>query len=233
MNELVVLSNPHGRRRRKHRARRRAATSRPRRRRARRAAVQVIHARRNPSRRRRRHHAYRVRRNPSRRRGMFRQSGAAMTSLLIPGAVGAAGALSFDVAWGKLSGYLPAALQGNYYVSAGLKLVAAFAVAKFGRKVVSPQTANAVAAGIAVVTLYDVGQILTGTLMAPAASTATPVSGLGKRLNGLGYVGTGMSVSPGAFQWSPFAGLGRRVGMDGLGDVIDGDDGAAAANGQY
>ena len=211
---LAIVSNP---RRRKHSKRRRKAHSaapKRRRRRARRAAP----------RRHRRHHTLRLRRNPIRRRrrgGFARQGGQAMTGLLIPGALGAAGALGFDFLYGKVSSYLPAALQGNYYVSAGLKLVAAFGVAKFGRKVMKPQTAVALASGIAVVTLYDVAQILTARFMTPApapAAAATPgVSGrvpLSGRV-ALGYAGSGMTVGSDSLPQSALTGANYGYGYDG------------------
>lgn len=193
---LAIVSNPR-RRKRRHSAKRRARRAAPRRRRHRAAAV---------PRRRRRHasRVLRIKRNPSRRRrgggGMFgRQGGQAMTSLLLPGFMGAAGAIGFDYAYNKVSGYLPASLQGNYYVQAGIKLLAAVGIAKFGKKVVSPSTANAIAAGIAVVTLYDVAQIALGTMLTPAAPAPAAAGTSGRvAMSGrvaLGYTGTGMSVN--------------------------------------
>jgi hypothetical protein len=227
MNPLIVLSNPRGRRRRKKttsRRRRARAAAPARRRRRKSAAARVFKLRRNP-RRRRHHRKMRTRRNPSSLRGLM--GGASITSMLVPGFLGAAGALGLDYAYSKASPYLPASLQGNYYLSAALKLGAAIAVAKFGRKVVKPQTAVALGAGIAVVTLYDVGQILMGTLIPAPAPAAVPLSGLGSRvslnggrnslmgmgsriaLGGLGYTGSGVSIDPGSLPHNRFTGVGE------------------------
>lgn len=213
---LAIVSNPK-RRKRRHsrrkaraatpRRRRRAAAARPRRRR--RHSLRLIHARKNPS-RRRRHSG-----------GMFKgMGGSSMTGLLIPGTVGALGAIGLDFAYNKVSGYLPASLQSNYYVSAGLKVLAAFGVAKFGKKVVSPSTANALAAGIAVVTLYDVAQIVLGTMLAPAApAVAAPAGTSGRVAMGgrvaLGYAGAGASVGADNLPHGAFSGLDYQYGYGG------------------
>ena len=137
---LAIVSNP--RKRRKHSKRRRKARRASPRRRQRRAHAAA------PRRRRRSHRVLRLRRNPSRRRrsggGLFRQSGHSMTGLLIPAALGGAGALGFDFLYGKVSGYLPTSLQSNYYVAAGLKLLAAVGVATYGRKFMKPDRKSVV-----------------------------------------------------------------------------------------
>lgn len=212
---LAIVSNP--RRRKRRHSKRRARRAAPRRRRHHAAAP-----------RRRRRHASRVlrlRRNPSRRRrgsaGLFgRQGGQSMTGLLVPGFLGAAGAIGFDYAYNKVSGYLPASLQGNYYVQAGIKLLAAVGIAKFGKKVVSPSTANAVAAGIAVVTLYDVAQIALGTMLTPAAPAAAAPAGTSGRVGvggrvALGYVGTGTSVGADQLPGGAFSGTNYGYEYDG------------------
>lgn len=208
MQELAILSNPRSRRKKRRGARRRKAHH----------SAHAAPKRRRRSRRRRSGGGLKLvgfKRNPSRRRGGGRQRGMALTGLLIPGALGAAAALGFDFAYGKVSVYLPASLQGNYYVSAGIKLLAAAAVAAFGKRFMKPQTAYALASGITVVTLYDVGQIALGSFMAPAAAAPAPgVSGFGERI-GLGYTSSAMSVSTDGLPPNRYVGLGERIGLAG------------------
>ncbi len=134
MNELIVLSNPRGRR--KHKAKR---------------------ARRHTARRARHSRAKsyrRARRNPIFSGGIF----ANVVKTLKEGALGAGGALLNDVAFGYTKGFLPVQLQaGNGRI--GVKLAYAVALGMLVNKVASGKGA-AVAVGAATVTLHELGRDL-------------------------------------------------------------------------
>lgn len=138
MSQVSVFSNPaRRRRRRRHRnaASRRAAhgyimgTKRIRRRKL------------NPAQhRRRRHH------NPI---------GGEMGAVLIPAAIGAAGALGLNILLGYIT-FLPATLQTGYG-RAGVQIAAALGIGAFGPKVgLSRSTSYAIASGISLIAVYDV-----------------------------------------------------------------------------
>lgn len=137
------------------RRRRRARASNPRRRRA---ARTVIFA--NPRRSRpRRHHARRYS-NPRRRtqRGFSSTPGrgSIVSGYIVPAAVGALGAIAFDVAWGYGMTYLPASLQSGW-VGTVVELAAIWLVVAGVRRYAprSYRTASAAASGAATVVAYN------------------------------------------------------------------------------
>jgi hypothetical protein len=143
-------SNP---RRRRH-ARSRVRASNPRRRRAR--ARTVVYA--NPRRRRRRSHARRYS-NPRRRQRGFASTpgrGSIIGNYVLPAAVGAVGAIGFDIAWGYAQPYLPSALQSGW-VGTVVELAGIWAVL-FGIKRYAPRSyrvASAAATGAATIVAYN------------------------------------------------------------------------------
>ena len=147
MSEVAIFSNPARRRRRKKKA---SAHRRRRRNPARRKAIgytvghkRIRRRKMNPV----RHHRRRRHRNPI---GMGE-----MGQVLIPSAIGAAGALGLNILLGYVS-FLPASLQTGYG-RAGVQIGAALAVGAFGTKLgLSRKTAYAVASGITMIALYDV-----------------------------------------------------------------------------
>lgn len=149
MSEVAIFSNPARRRRRKKKT---AARRRRRRNPARRAATgytvgtkRIRRRKLNPI--RDRHHRRRRRhRNPI---------GGEMGAVLIPSAIGAAGALGLNILLGYVT-FLPASLQTGYG-RAGVQIAAALGVGAFGHKIgLSRKTAYAVASGIAMIAVYDV-----------------------------------------------------------------------------
>jgi hypothetical protein len=137
--------------------------------RRRRSYAKVTRARRNPSRRRSSRRSYRVtraRRNPSRaRRYASRAYGSAKGFLggamgfakekLIPGAIGAGGALAIDLAWPYAAPYLPAVMTTGIG-AVGTRLALAIGIGKGAEMIGGKKIGSEVLNGAIIVTLYDV-----------------------------------------------------------------------------
>lgn len=161
--------------RRRRRARARVRATNPRRRRVaayvsgprrirRRKLNPRSHARKHSYRARRRH------RNP--RFGMPSMSGIKgfVKGTLLPGAIGAGGALALDVAYGYASPYLPTFLQ-NKWAILGVKLAGAFALGLGASKLLGRERGRAVTLGAVTVVSY-------GALRSAAQSALPTVPGL-------------------------------------------------------
>lgn len=131
-------------------------------------------------------------------------------SALMPAAIGAAGGVALDVAYGYLGTYLPASLQTGIAASA-VKLAAAFGLGMVASKVLGAEKGRAVTIGAVTVQLY-------GLLKSTLASAAPSVPGLaGMNLgayisnpnNGMGY-----GANPAVYLTKP-AGMGRMGRMNG------------------
>ena len=144
MSEVAIFSNPARRRRR----RRKNAAKRRRRNPARHAAQgytvgtrRIRRRKMNPIRHRRHRH-----RNPI---------GGEMGAVLIPAAIGAAGALGINILLGYIT-FLPTSLQSGYG-RAGVQIAAALGIGAFGPKMgLSRQNSYAIATGISLIAVYDV-----------------------------------------------------------------------------
>lgn len=179
------LANP--RRRRRHR---RAVMANPRRRRRRYA---------NP---RRRHHARRYR-NPRRGRSGGRLSlgvqGGLVQGALVPGALGAAGALTLDVVMGYASPYLPVTLQTGWF-NVAVKGAAAIGVGMLVGKFLGRERGKVAMLGGLTVVLY-------GALKTLLTSSGVTLPGLSGYQDYTPYrMGAYM---PGATGTPGIAGLGR------------------------
>jgi len=177
MSEVAIFSNPARRRRR----RRKNAAKRRRRNPARHAAQgytvgtkRIRRRKMNPIRHHRRRH-----RNPI---------GGEMGAVLIPAAIGAAGALGINILLGYIT-FLPASLQSGYG-RAGVQIAAALGIGAFGPKMgLSRQNSYAIATGISLIAVYDV----VSTLMA----AKFPSISLGEQFNSLptGIVHPGNAIT--------------------------------------
>jgi hypothetical protein len=142
---------------RKHRSARRSPKRRNPVHRRRRASVRRSPVRvyvRNPRRRR----SYSARRRFAAVRGKFRGVTGKLKNygmrLFIPSLIGGAGALALDAAWGYLP--VPAAINSNQYLAAGVRLAGAVSIGALVGMVAGKKFGTEVAAGATVVTLYDV-----------------------------------------------------------------------------
>lgn len=183
------------------RRRARARASNPRRRRAR----TVVYA--NPMRRRRRRHSARRRYSNPRRRVNFASTpgrGSIVSGYIIPAAVGAVGAIAFDVAWGYAQPYLPSSLQSGW-VGTVVELAGIWAVL-FGIRKWAPRqyrTASAAASGAATVVAYNA------------------LKGVAQQVLPSGTPGLSGYMPAARYPLSGFRGLGayQRQSLRGLGDL--------------
>lgn len=153
-------------------------------------AVTVVRRARRTSRR----IARRVSRSPS-----LRGIGGGAMGLVKAGAIGAGGALVVDVAQGFVNGFLPASLAtklnpdgSTNYMNYAVKGALAVALAHFGGKLVSRETAHRMAAGSMVVMAYE--------LLRPLAASMLPAS------MPLGWYSPGMTFKAGS---TPGVGVGK------------------------
>ena len=209
-----MLVNPRRKRRRRARGRRRMpaglarywATHRrgkrrtvARRRRRRHAAVAV-----NPRRRRRasfRRHYRRIRRNPS-FRGLASSGRGILHGVVVPGAIGAGGAVALDVVMGYATPYLPATLQSGWF-NVAVKIAGAVGVGMGVGKVLGRERGRVATIGGVTVVLYGVMR----GLLKSVAPSVPGLSGLGMH----DYTPYGM----GAYIRGPT----RTPGIQGLGYV--------------
>jgi len=117
----------------------------------------------------------RARRYARRASGSLRGIGGGAMGLVKAGAIGAGGALAVDVAMGFVNGFLPASMAtklnadgSNNYMNYAVKGALAVALAHFGGKVVSRETAQRMAAGSMTVMAYE--------LLRPLAQSVLPAS---------------------------------------------------------
>ena len=212
--ESLLLVNPR-RRRRKAKGRRKgrmpAALARywstHRRGRKRRHVARRRHARRavavNPRRRHRRHHYRRVRRNPS-LRGLSGMGRGVVKGVVIPGAIGATGAVALDVVMGYATPYLPASLQSGWF-NVAVKIAGAIGVGMVAGKVLGRDKGRIVTLGGVTVVMYSVVR----GLLKQVAPTMPGLSGLGMQ----DYTPYGRGM--GAYMQGPT----RTPGIQGLGYV--------------
>lgn len=216
MSAQLLLINP--RRRRKKKSHRRRAKNARRHRRT--ASGHRIRRRRVRNPRARRHHRkhYARKRNPRMRRRRHRNplSISGVKSALMPAAIGAAGGVALDVAYGYLGSYLPASLQTGMAASA-VKLAAAFGLGMVATKVLGAEKGRAVTIGAVTVQLYG---LLKSTL-ASAAPSVPGLAGFGAYIASPGMSGLGYGANPAVYLQKP-AGMGRmgRLGRGRMGAYI-------------
>ena len=233
--EQLLLINPRRKRRAK-KSRRRRARSRRRvvshrrrrrvarvsRRRSRRVGGYRIRRRRakNP----RRHRSYKMRRR--RHRNPIGLSSRGITATVVPAAIGAVGAVGLDVAWGYLSGYLPASLQSGVLGTVA-KIAGAFGLGMVAGKVVGREKGKLVTAGAITVIAY-------GAIKEFAHSAAPSIPGLGAYMPGMGMSGFGdlAATNPAPYLSGP-AGMGAYMRPATMGSLRCMGGGNAAGDGMF
>ena len=180
----------------------------PKRRKRSRRRVAALAATRSPVRRSRR-----VRRSGRRRsrRMSFGGGGGGRFSInrflqqnLIPGGIGALGAVGVDIALGYARPYLPAALQGGV-MDPVVKIAGAIGVGYVASQVMGRRFGEQAMAGAITVALYDIVK----------STIRTAVPGLLSEYDYMGWVSPAQQI--GEY-------VGEYVGMDGVGDYQSGGD---------
>jgi hypothetical protein len=208
--EPVLILNPRRRRRRmpaglrRYWASRRRAKNPRRRRRAHRRHEYRARRRRNPRRYYRRVHHRARRRNPIGAIG----GGDIFSSYLMPGVVGAAGAIAFDVLWGYVEPQLPASFQNGWVATAAELITLWFAIkAADAMSPRSRQLIHRAGLGAATVIAYNALEGLAAQYL-PAGTPG--LSGYMPSNTRMAGFSLGRMVRPGMAGYMPrqFAGLG-------------------------
>jgi hypothetical protein len=148
-----------------------------------------------------------------------------ITATVVPAAIGAAGAVGLDVAWGYLSGYLPASLQ-NGMLGTLAKVAGAFGLGMIAGKVVGREKGKLVTAGAITVIAY-------GAIKDFAHSALPSVPGLGAYMPGMGMSGFGdLAASNPAPYLSGPAGMGAYMRPATMGS-LRGFAGASSGDGMF
>lgn len=148
--------------------------------------------------------------------GMVRQT-------LIPGAIGAGGALALDVAYGYASGYLPAFFQ-NKWATLGVKILGAVGIGMLASRFLGRERGRAAMVGAATVVVYGVAK----SALASALPTVKGLSGymdyvdysVGSRNGGVGFYSPAPTVGAympqlGAYMAQPAPAMGGLEGVEG------------------